>query len=594
MNPKFSYLSAIENRLSDDQKDILKKIYEPQVVGVPLDDARRSLCVMPDGELRCYGILYIKERCHKPELYEGEQPAYIYSTDGGLSWSTKYAYGAMAECLYIPEKEIYISSSYFNNKQRKGLYALISKIGPGDENPEYIKIADDEIYFDTFLPQKSEYSDRIWFTSQSRSNICYGTPIYVYSDNFGKSWNIVRLPIPKMQEVIYPHKGMRWCHCCGSEPHAVEISRDKMMMIIRNSTDFFYCSYSYDGGETWTNPEPSVFHGTDTTAYLLKLSNGKTVAFWNNTQPLSELRHEKQLLPPPGSDGVFSGMWEDVFTNRDVNHAAITDDAENWTGFRELHLNTIRNNSDFRYIGRKETSADKSVHQFQALELPFGKILVAMGQNEASRKLVIFDINWLYETSNSENFLVNGLSKISTHVYLKSLSGCTVNYGGGHCAWNRTNGAVMMPDPDGTMLDCVLISKHHDSRLFNDIQGVVWNFPASKQGCVKTEIKLLEKRVRISLADHWFNPCDEYCGALSQFTFELDTDDISSVFTKIAVKYDTEKGFAQVFDETAGRLIFGVKMSGEAKCGLSYIIVQCATDGDSEGVYLRMLEKSNI
>lgn len=594
MNPKFSYLSAMEKRLSDDQKDMLKRIYEPQVVGVPLEDSRKAVCVMPDGEIRAYGILYVQvEISRQKELYDGEQRAYLSSTDCGLSWSVKYADGEMTECLYVPEKDIYISSAYFNNEKRKGLYAMISKTGPGDKNPEYIKIVDDEIYFDMFLPQKSEYSDRIWFTSQSRSNMCYGTPIYVYSDDFGKSWNIVRLPIPKMQEVIYPHKGMRWCHCCGSEPHAVELSRDKMMVIIRNSTDFFYCSYSYDGGETWTEPEPSVFHGTATTAYLLKLSNGKTVAFWNNTQPLSELRHAKQLMPPESRKDLCDGKWEDVFTNRDINHAAITDDdGESWTGFRELYLSAIRNNADYRYVG-KEKSGDKSMHQFQALELPYGKILVSMGQHEMSRKLVIFDVNWLYETSRREDFLY-GLSNISTHVYLKSISGTTSGYFNGHCAWNRTNGAVMMPDPDGTMLDCVLISKHHDSRLFNDIQGVVWNFPASKQGCVKTEIKLLEKRVRISLADHWFNPCDEYCGALSQFTFELDTDDINSVFTKIAIKYDTEKGFAQVFDETAGRLIFGVKMSGEAKCGLSYIIVQCATDGDSEGVYLRMLEKSNI
>ena len=58
-------------------------------------------------------------------------------------------------------------------------------------------------------------------------------------------------------------------------------------------------------------------------------------------------------------------------------------------------LNMIRNAPDFRVNGGNLSSADKSVHQFQAIELPGGKILVEYGQHEASRRIVIFDADWL-------------------------------------------------------------------------------------------------------------------------------------------------------------------------------------------------------
>ncbi len=571
---KFSYLKTLENMLDDEEKELLKAIYEPTVVAVPPADSRCGICIMPDGEIRSY---------ERNDWNTDAQVRYISSRDCGLSWShLKKGNGMSIPYLYIPEKELYISSIC----KEDGTYAVLSKVGPDDKEPELVKISDHK-FICIYLPQLSEYSDRIWFTGMRSREDGFTVPGFIYSDDFGKTWNITELPICPVHDLVYPHKDMRWYIASGCEPNVAELSKDKMMMILRTSTDYFYESFSYDGGITWTEMKPSVFHGTNTTSFILKLSDGRSAIFWNNTQPLPEVRHIKQKPALP--DSVIEGYWEDVFTNRDASHVAITDNAgESWTGFRELILNPLRNASDFRYRRKHFAGQDKSVHQFQALELPFGKILVSAGQNEECRRLIIFDINWLYENERKEDFL-NGLDDVSTHVYLKSVPGTTSHIANGHCAYNRTHGAVMMPDPDGGFLETVLISKHHDERLLNDIQGVVWNFPASKKGEVTAEIKLMEKRVRISLADHWFNPSDENLLCLAQFSFELDLDDIESEFTKINIKYDTEEGFAYVYD--GERFIFKVKMKADAPAGLSYIIVQCATDGDSKGVYLKLLEK---
>ena len=517
------YLQAMEARMSEDQKNMLKRIYEPTVVATPLNDAGLDTCILPDGEIRSYG--YLDGR------YRGDVAIYLSSVDGGVSWTKHFAKGTMNACTYIPERKIYIKQDFIEEEDLFGTFAYISTIGPDDTNPRLVKISD-EIYQHCSLPQKSEFTDRIWFMAERRTPPpeLYAFPVFIYSDDFGETWTAYEMEKTERPDRFYPNKGEIWRS--GTEPYAIELSKNKMMALIRTPMDFQYQAFSYDGGTTWTEQEPSVFHGSNTNPHMLKLSDGRSIVFWNNTQGLPELRHEKQMPPLPE---VYSdGTGEDVFTNRDVNHAAITDDAgETWIGFREVLRSAVRNNADFRQISDIPLKTDKGVHQYQAYELPFGKVLLHTGQSIPARKLVIFDANWLYEKEAKEHFEL-GLRNVSTQVYLKSISG---SYAGlnGHCAWNRTNGAVMMPNPDGGYSESVLISKHHDERLFNDIQGVVWNFPASKTGTVMAEIKLMEKRVRFSLSDRWFNPCDEYCGELSQFSFELDTDDLDPVFTKVYI-----------------------------------------------------------
>ena len=118
----------------------------------------------------------------------------------------------------------------------------------------------DERYIDTFLPQKSVFGDRIWFTTQ-----CSSVASFFYSDNWGKTWTKRELPPVEPFEVVYPHKGLRWCRGSGTEPYVIELSQNKMITIIRTPLDCFYKSYSYDGGDTWSTPPcslPSILNWT--------------------------------------------------------------------------------------------------------------------------------------------------------------------------------------------------------------------------------------------------------------------------------------------------------------------------------------------
>ena len=576
-----TYLRNMEARMSEDQKDMLRRIYAPTVVAVPLNCARRDLCVLPDGELRSYGHLYGSRVTGKLGIR-----AYQRSVDGGISWTTHYARGRVHACTYLEKGGIYLTTCDRQNAEENypGLCVFRSTIGPDDPDPEVIHICDQK-YGAAFLPQQAAFSQRVWFTAHASLT---KTPTFFYSDDLGLSWKKAELPKPYFFETVFPHKGLRWSTCGGTEPYVVELGENTLMMIIRSPMDCFYKAYSYDGGETWTEPEPSEFYGTKTTAFLLRLSDGRVVHFWNNTMGLPQLNH-KVTEPFPG-EAVVNGSSENAFTNRDAAHAAISEDGgKTFLGFREILLNPARNHSDFRYTGGGESGADKSVHQFQAYELPFNKILVHAGQHEASSRLVIFDLDWLYETTRKEDFLA-GVSNVTTHTYTKSISGCFfVKAGNGHCAWNRSYSAYPMPDPDGGVNEVLGVRKHHDDRLFNDIGGVVWNFPMSRKGRVTVDLKIAEKQARFTLTDRWYNTCDPYAAIQSPFWFELDVTDTGCKFTKVVIDYDVDKGMAEV--SLDGEHFFKVAMRNPCPTGISYLLLQCATDGDSEGFYIRCMEK---
>ena len=579
------YLEAIKKNLTEEERDFLLAIYEPTVVATQPADANRGLCVTEDGEIRIYGVAGKKE----PDD-EGE-PVYIASRDGGLSWKRHRVAdrSALGPAGHNPRTGRYIGAypnEYRKDKKRvMGLAGSYAEIARGYDDPDvrYVKLTEEHIHI-LKKPIYLERFDRWYILGEKRCECGEKYAVVFLSDDDGETWReVVPENAPRFVQKP-PHLSTRWQED-SCEPTICEMPDGRLMMLVRTSQDYHYMHYSEDGGESWSDPVPSPFHGTITMPVLERLSDGRVVLFWCNNQPMPEI--DKSAVYPPLDADECSGRWEDVFTNRDANHLAITSDGVEWRGFRELALNPIRNNADFRSIGGRDTR-DKSVHQAEFLELPYNKLLVSYGQSSESRRAVILDLDWLYERERAENFRF-GLQNVSTQMYVRSNLG---NYRGfsGHCAYNRTHGALLVPDPDGNFEEALRIARIEDSALVYKKQGAVWNYPAAKRGRVDIRLMRYGSGVRLSLLDRWINPCDETAGE-SAF-FSTDTEALEcGVWHDLSLVYDTEAMTAELIVDGVSQ---GVRKTvSSAPMGLSYLHIQTLAESeDTEGTLVKRIAKS--
>ena len=559
----------------------------PVVVAVPPQDAVRDLCRAADGEIRHYGWRHAEDG--------GRRRIYIASRDEGRTWSTHDVPKGAAEAMVkSPWSGDWI---YFAPDWNTGKYCLLrSKIGPGDPKPER-KVLDwwaQELR--QIFPMKSR---KRWIASFSDTRCergeCYHAAI-AYSDDDGRTWTRVQVkPVPNVPRLHAGDRRPHWYND-GCEPSVVERKDGSLLMAVRTSGEHHAFCTSSDGGETWSEGrENPAFWAANTMPYLFRLSDGRLLFFWNNTAilPTRDLAEYPEL-----GDGERSGQWETVFTNRDALHAAISDDdGQTWKGFREVALTEPRNAGDFREIGNSREN-DKSVHQSQALELPDGKVLLAYGQNSAARRIVIFDPNWLLETSREEDFR-HGLGAVSNQLYVRSLSGGNRGWAG-HCAWNRMPGATLVRDPDTdapakgarrSIREVLQLCRIRDPRLVSDRQGVTWNFPAARKGVVTLDCRIAGSGFRLSLADHWMNPSDETGPARSPFSQPVDLPELrASGWHQLSVAWDCDAGTAKV--SVDGKAVSAARLSSVPPFGLSYLHLQTLAEGtDAQGTYFREFSK---
>lgn len=594
MMNRFSFLAAATaaccaasaNGVAPDSDAILRsEIFAPKVVAIPPAAAVRDLCRTADGEIRHYGWMKLKD---------GMRRVFIATRDEGLSWK-RFIASNDTDCAMVqsPWSGDWLYFSLWRPGEPRKVSLVRSKSGPGDPEASFTPTGWEGRELRQIFPLKSRKRWIACFSDvRCTKDNCYNTS-FAFSDDDGKSWRLVDIPpIPGIPKMNPGDKRPHWFNN-GCEPTVAELSDGTLLMAVRTSGETHFSLVSKDGGESWSAARPMEgFWSANTMPYFFRLSDGRLLFIWNNTALLPTC--DPKDIPESPATGL-DGRWETFFTNRDALHAAISDDdGKTWRGFRELILNECRNAPDFRQLGFSEAQeGDKSVHQTQALELKDGKVLLALGQNSAARRIIIFDPDWLLEKSRTDDFR-NGLGNVSTHLFVKSLSGGGWDRKGwsGHCAYNRIPGAVLRREPEDNRAakwrrESLFVARIPDDRLVSDRQGAVWNFPAGRSGSAETVFRIEGEGFRFSLADRWINPCDEVNPLRTPFSRVIGPKDAEpGKWHTLAAKWDDASGTVTLTCD--GKTICEEKMKYRPAHGLSYIHVQSAAEKeDSAGTYFR-------
>lgn len=331
-----------------------------------------------------------------------------------------------------------------------------------------------------------------------------GTSFHI-SDDGGLTWKrskgTIKTPpyTPKKND-----KGVRWNNA-GVESSVVELKNGKIWAVVRTDQNHHWQSFSSDKGNTWPPPQPSPFYGTLTMITIGRLQDGRLIALWSNTAPLPEVKH-----------GANSN-WEDVFTNRDAHHIALSvDEGKTWIGFREIYLNPNRNDRDYGDTG----GSDRGSHQSEFIDLKDGSLLISVGQHPKHRKLIRVPLKWVEEKTQETHFEKN-LDDWTYHTYIPQKRG--------HCAYNRLPSAQLVPAPNSQSKALKICFNDNPLLINSKIQadyragGATWNFPAGQSGELSLSF-LLNKNsggVYLSLCDRLFNACDLSAPEQSAYTVKL-------------------------------------------------------------------------
>ena len=481
----------------------IDSIFAPVRVGTPPSDAYIGLSKLETGEIRHYNF--------------GEQAVpgnfYLSSKDNGLTWRRVNTPVGMP----FADRQSPVSKEYIRVTHMPGMGVYCIRTEGGlNGGRSIIKIAETNSIM--VKPPIFIHGGKRIVVAAHGDVTPKGCYTYV-SDDDGLTWKRSNIVTTPNHEKGGFHKGIRWNHG-AVEPTVIELNDGKLWMVMRTSLDYHYEAFSEDGGLTWSETRPSPFYGTITMPTMNRLEDGRLLFFWCNTTPLPEME-------------TATGVWDDVFTNRDVTHVAISeDDGKTWIGFRELYLTPKRNDSQYAGGGM-----DRSTHQAQMVEVAPGKILASIGQHETFRSMMLFDVDWLYETERFNNFS-DGLDQWTVFNYIKGIKG--------HCSYNRIAGCSLVPHKEKEGKQVLSVKYKVDETLVADTRGAVWNFPCMKQGVFKAGVRIPKgsEEVYLLLNDRWMNPSDTVARYECMYELKLSREQLGirdEKWHEISISWDLEQ-----------------------------------------------------
>lgn len=283
------------------------------------------------------------------------------------------------------------------------------------------------------------------------------TVVYL-SDDQGKSWR--QSPDALSLELAAPNV----TRYGAIEPALLELRDGRIWMLVRDRGGRLWQSFSTNG-ERWPALQRTGFISSDSPADLLRLRDGRIVLLTNACQNWTDPRSY-------------------AMGGREVLHAAISaDDGRTWRGFREiLHETELM------------SGGDRGTSYASLVENAAGKIVVASGQGEGKRAILLLDPGWLEETGARNDLAL------------------------GPVEWTQYGDEGLRVErlPDGRA--ALALPQQSTGR-----SGAGWNFPLASSGELELRIELPPeaREVRLSLNDHFTRIDDGHAAANAVYSLPL-------------------------------------------------------------------------
>lgn len=105
-------------------------------------------------------------------------------------------------------------------------------------------------------------------------------------------------------------------HDGAMEATLTELADGRLLMLLRTTLDRLWRAWSFDGGRTWRQLEPTDIPASNAPAFVLRLQSGRLVLVWNPLSPGKQIRPLAELAwhGPPASAGseVNADGWRDT------------------------------------------------------------------------------------------------------------------------------------------------------------------------------------------------------------------------------------------------------------------------------------------
>jgi len=310
-------------------------------------NSEASVARLNDGRLLlAYSHFYGGAADHAPALIAGKT-----STDGGRTWSKSF------ELVPNDAAENVMSASLL--RLRSGALALffLRKESDSDLMAYLRKSHDegatwqDEARVTTIPGYHVMNNDRVTQLSSGRllapvshspdwrrdghfRNVCF------HSDDEGATWRCgaAYLDLPKRGAM---------------EPGLVELKDGRVLQIIRTQLGCIYRAFSRDGGDTWSDPEPTDAASPESPATVKRLpATGDLLLIWNNNLQAGT-DHGGRRCP--------------------LTSAISRDEGETWEHARDLETD---DRYDYAYVSATFPDREMAVLTYWVHDRPAGRILL--------------------------------------------------------------------------------------------------------------------------------------------------------------------------------------------------------------------------